>query len=406
MGYKKSEFNYIQQQNDYFLVYNTLYNSLIRLSQEEYSAYCRLDFSDSATANEFISNGLWVDSEIDEKARYLACAEAYTIYVPRPLSVTITTTLKCNARCSYCYEKGVIQADIKEGSEKKILEFIKRHNTTNEVHLIWFGGEPLLNSDFMDSLSRLLKDQKIVYSSYIITNGSLLDARIIEDKFELWNIKDMQVTLDGTMEVYNKIKNYKNPEEGNFYSILNNIRLAAGAGVFVNIRLNIGKKNKDSILELLKELDSIFFRYENVVFYPAFITGEKDPLTEDEKVAFVKEMLLTLRNIKKLSASTKFYSLPRMHACMNGDPRSFSIDVNGNVYSCEHYVGQDKYRIGDLDTDLFANDLRGKDVTFRDECKSCVFLPKCFGGCEANRAEGDSPCMIEKYLIKAYLQIL
>ena len=95
-----------------------------------------------------------------------------------------------------------------------------------------------------------------------------------------------------------------------------------------------------------------------------------------------------------------------MHACMNGDPRSFSIDVNGNVYSCEHYVGQDKYRIGDLDTDLFANDLRGKDVTFRDECKSCVFLPKCFGGCEANRAEGDSPCMIEKYLIKAYLQIL
>lgn len=406
MGYKKSEFNYIQQRNDYFLVYNTLYNSLIRLSQEEYSAYCRLDFSDGSTANEFISNGLWVDSEIDEKAKYLACAEAYTIYVPRPLSVTITTTLKCNARCSYCYEKGVIQADIKEGSEKKILEFIKRHNTTNEVHLIWFGGEPLLNSDFMDSLSRLLKDQNIEYSSYIITNGSLLDARIIKDKFELWNIKDMQVTLDGTMEVYNKIKNYKNPEEGDFYSILNNIRLATEAGVFVNIRLNIGKKNKDSILELLKELDSIFFRYENVVFYPAFITGEKDPLTEEEKVAFVKEMLLTLRNIKKLSASTKFYSLPRMHACMNGDPRSFSIDVNGNVYSCEHYVGQDKYRIGDLDTDLFANDLRGKDVTFRDECKSCVFLPKCFGGCEANRAEGDSPCMIEKYLIKAYLQIL
>ena len=406
MGYKKSEFNYIQQQNDYFLVYNTLYNSLIRLSQEEYSAYCRLDFSDSATANEFISNGLWVDSEIDEKARYLACAEAYTIYVPRPLSVTITTTLKCNARCSYCYEKGVIQADIKEGSEKKILEFIKRHNTTNEVHLIWFGGEPLLNSDFMDSLSRLLKDQKIVYSSYIITNGSLLDARIIEDKFELWNIKDMQVTLDGTMEVYNKIKNYKNLEEGNFYSILNNIRLAAGAGVFVNIRLNIGKKNKDSILELLKELDSIFFRYENVVFYPAFITGEKDPLTEEEKVAFVKEMLLTLRNIKKLSASTKFYSLPRMHACMNGDPLSFSIDVNGNVYSCEHYVGHDKYSIGNLDTDLYADDLRGNGATFRDECKSCVFLPKCFGGCEANWVEGDSPCMIEKYLIKAYLQIL
>ena len=42
----------------------------------------------------------------------------------------------------------------------------------------------------------------------------------------------------------------------------------------------------------------------------------------------------------------------------------------------------------------------------KQECERCVFLPKCYGGCEANYIEGDSPCMIEKYLIKAYLQIL
>ena len=153
-------------------------------------------------------------------------------------------------------------------------------------------------------------------------------------------------------------------------------------------------------------MDAVFCHYNNVVFYPAFITGEKEPLSEEERVEFVKEMLLNMKNIKKLTTSTKFYSLPRMHACMNGDPQSFSIDVNGNVYSCEHYVGKDDYRIGNLLDDLNARDHRGMDVGFRDECQTCVFLPKCFGGCEANWVEGDVPCMIEKYLIKAYLQIL
>ena len=176
--------------------------------------------------------------------------------------------------------------------------------------------------------------------------------------------------------------------------------------LFRSIRLNIGKKNKKSILDLLQELDTIFFTCNNVVFYPAFITGEKEKLSEEERVEFVKKMLLSMKNIKKLTTSTKFYSLPRMHACMNEDPQSFSIDVNGNVYTCEHYVGKKDNRIGNIEDDLQEEDVRGKNISFREECWDCVFLPKCFGGCKANWIEGDVPCMIEKYLIKAYLEIL
>lgn len=406
MKYKKSIFNYIQQNADYYLIYNTLYNSLIRLDTNEYDKYNKVENTTDDICSLFVENGLWVECDIDEKAKYLACAEAYTLYVPRPLSITITTTLKCNARCQYCYEKGVNQVDICEGSEEKIVEFIKRHNSSEDVHLIWFGGEPLLNMSFMDLLCSRLTEEGIKYSSYIISNGSLLNNEIIGEKFQYWNIKDMQITLDGTKEIYKTIKNYKNPNEGEFYTILNNIRQAVEKGVFVNIRLNIGRNNQDSILDLLKELDTVFFQYDTVVFYPAFITGEKELLSEEERVEFVKKMLLSMKNIKKLTTSTKFYSLPRMHACMNGDPMSFSIDVNGNIYSCEHYVGKSEFCIGNLTDDLKKQDLRGRNTKFQDNCDSCVFLPKCFGGCEANRVEGDVPCMIEKYLIKAYLQLL
>ena len=83
--------------------------------------------------------------------------------------------------------------------------------------------------------------------------------------------------------------------------------------------------NKELPEELLKEIDSIYANCENVVFYPAFITGSQYPMEENEKVEYIKQMLLTVKNIKKLTVGTKLYSLPRMHACMNGDPRFLSI---------------------------------------------------------------------------------
>ncbi len=406
MKHKKSEFNYIQENIDNVLVYNTLYNSLVRLTKDEYSAYkgeCNVDLE---LRKQFIENGFWVDEDLNEKQRYLACSEAYTMYMPRPLSITITTTLKCNARCTYCYEKGVKQSDIKDGSEEQIINFIKEKSEVDEVHLVWFGGEPLLNRAFIDKLSNRLKKEGIKYASYIITNGSLIDDEIIKNKLDFWNVKDMQITLDGTKRIYEKRKNYLNPQEGEFYKILNTISRIAQKGVFVNIRLNVDAENTTEILKLLKVIDRIYSSYDNVVFYPAFITGTDAMLSEDEKVDFVKEMLLELKNIKKLTTNTKFYSLPRMHACMNGDPKSFSIDVNGNIFTCEHYVGMNDKKIGDLAVGLEKSDTRGKRIVFREECDKCVFLPKCYGGCESNYLEGDSPCMIEKYLIKAYLEIL
>lgn len=406
MKYKHSVFNYIQKKNKYVLIYNTLYNSLVRLTLEEYEDYKNLYSLNNNLEKDFISNGLWIDKSLDEKQRYLACSQAYTLYMPRPLSITITTTLKCNARCTYCYENGVSQIDIYENAEEEIVDFIKKHLETNEVNITWFGGEPLLNVNFIDKLTNRLLEEKIQFSSYIITNGSLLSDEIVNDKLQFWNVKNIQITLDGTEKEYIKRKRYINPSEGEFYKILNNISKVALKGIFVNIRLNIDTQNKLDILKLLKEIDKIYSKYENVVFYPAFITGTSNVLAEEEKITYVKEMLLTMKNIKKLTAGTKFYSLPRMHACMNGNPKSFSIDVNGNIYTCEHHVGIENHKIGNINFEENLNDSRGRNIVFREECDKCVFLPKCYGGCESNYLEGDSPCMIEKYLIKAYLEIL
>lgn len=406
MKYKCSQFNYIQENEKDILIYNTLYNSLVRLNREEYEMYLGEKNIDDWLRDEFIDNGLWIENDINEYSKYLAFTKAYTVFASRPLSITITTTLKCNARCAYCYEKGVQQVDIIDDAEEKIINFIKKNMIQNNVHLVWFGGEPLMNIAFMDSLSMRLREENINYASYIITNGSLLTDTIITEKFKLWNVMDMQITLDGSKGNYEKRKRYINPEDGEYYKILNTIRAVAMADVFINIRLNIEKNNRKDMIELLQELDSIFASYNNVVFYPAFITDTKHPMTEQEKIQCVKEMLLSVKNVKKLTTSTKMYSLPRMHACMKGDPRSFTIDVNGYIYTCEHYVGRTENAIGSIWKEEMIGDRRGENIKIRDKCEKCVFLPKCYGGCESNYLNDEDPCMIEKYLIKAYLEIL
>ena len=88
MGYKKSEFNFIQQNRDCYIIYNTLYNSLVRMNDLEYSRYNNLINNNDEFSNLLVDNGLWVDSELDEKAElsdYFSFAEIIISTIITPL---------------------------------------------------------------------------------------------------------------------------------------------------------------------------------------------------------------------------------------------------------------------------------------------------------------------------------
>lgn len=403
--YKCSQYNYCANKDNEYIIYNTLYNSLVRMDNVEYLKYLGQNICEEELKSEFVDNGLWVEQNIDEFKIYVEYASLFTKFSERPLNLTIATTLKCNARCNYCYEKGVKQYDIKSGMQNNIIDFIKE-KSAKYVNINWFGGEPLMNMDFMDSLSKQLNFENIVFSSYIITNGSLVDDNVINEKLKLWNVHDMQITIDGTKQEYEKRKNYYNPKQGEYYKILLNIKKLAEKGIYIHIRINIDRNNIEDIFALIEELDRLFGKYDNVFFYPAFITGTNNPISEEEKIDIVKKMLTNIRNPRKLTTGNKLYSYPKMHACMNSDPNSFSIDVDGNIYTCEHHLGRSEYSIGTIEKGLFDIDKRSVQANFRNECYECIFLPKCMGGCKSNLDSGDSACMIEKYIIKAYIDLL
>lgn len=404
--YAQSSFVYAHKKSDgTTLMYNTLYNSLARLSQKEYKQFLECHADKSELADKFIENGFWIPSNLNEKQRYIDFAHKYTLEFERPLSITITTTLRCNARCIYCYEAGIKQSDIAPNSIEKIIEFIKLKSKLNKVIINLFGGEPLLNVPFIKMLFERLKTEKIEFSSYLITNGSLITQRLLND-FAKWNVENVQISLDGTSEEYERRKRYIGSETGNFKKVLDNIELLSQHNIFVHIRLNISRENQNDILNLISELDNRFYDFENVVYYPAFLSGTKNPLSEEEKIDFVLRLFRIVKNPQKLTAGTKLYSAPKMHSCMIQDPFSFTIDVNGNIFFCEHLVGCADKAVGNIFSKKRFVDTRITATELLPECSDCVFLPKCFGGCYSNRETGDEPCMIEKYLISAYMYLL
>ena len=173
-----------------------------------------------------------------------------TLYnsMARFLSVNMTTTLKCNAQCAYCYKHGVTQVDFDERKLEALTSFIKRRKRKMPVALNWFRGEPLLNPKVIDYVTDHLVEQGIEFNSYMITNGSLLTRRLIKKKFPQWRMRGIQITLDGTEHAYEARKDYVGSGRHMFKRVLDRIEWAASSGVMIDIRLNIDRDNIADVL--------------------------------------------------------------------------------------------------------------------------------------------------------------
>ena len=402
---RPSSYNFAVHTKSGHIVYNTLYNTLARLREDEYALLADPENCPEDLSATFVENGLFTAGHIDEKGSYLLLADTFMRRTSRSLNLTITTTLKCNAHCPYCYERGVKKADMFPGAADKILRFILEQKNHDKVDLTWFGGEPLLNTALIDEVCAALTVSGIEFSSFLITNGSLFDDSIFGKMISAWHLENVQVSLDGTSEIHDSLK-LLDGTKADFYSILHSIRRLAKNKIHVGLRLNISRSNFDDILNLVGELEYVFSSEPCVSYYPAFVVGTPDSFRPEEKMPCLKKLLSAVMDSRKITASTRFYSLPRTHACHNSDPRSFTIDVFGNVFSCEHHVGREEKALAPLEEYSAADDPRSEPAELGPECSECLFLPKCFGGCAANREAHDDPCQLEKYLIPAYMELL
>ena len=137
----------------------------------------------------------------------------------------ILTTTECNARCFYCHESGIPQLSMSSEIADDVLNYILKHGAS-KIHIMWYGGEPLVNLTAIDYISQGLLDHGIEFNSSMISNGYMFDDERAHKAKTLWHLDEVQITLDGLEDTYNRVKAYvRKDDQSPFYVILGNIEV-------------------------------------------------------------------------------------------------------------------------------------------------------------------------------------
>lgn len=161
----------------------------------------------SSTGNTYsynpIDNSI-VDGTIDSEQILFAFKPLEKITkLPNLNSFTIGVTENCNLRCSYCCYSGAYPEHRKHSASRlsveqipSIIDFILKYSTFKEIVVDFYGGECLLEFDWIKSFVHKAKEiDTVVWRFEISTNGLLLTPDIVD--WLVSNQFDIFVSIDG-----------------------------------------------------------------------------------------------------------------------------------------------------------------------------------------------------------------
>lgn len=298
--------------------------------------------------------------------------------------------MKCNFACTYCFQSEQRDdATMGDGVLQQTTDFIKRLSSdVSSISLNWFGGEPLLAMDIVRSITseivNFARDRRIRFMSMLATNGYLMVPSVTDELVDL-GIEAVQVTLDGPQEDHDS-RRCLLQGGGSFHKIMDNLRYAASTPMRIVIRSNVDQLNA-SRLGLL---------HEDLVRQGVLGTGRS--------MFYIArtEPHCGYRHCMSESTFTDFYSswyearqqrpglFPRvpspLDVCMARRPKSFAIDPAGRLYKCVEALGVVEESVGSVQDEVMQvspvlQRWTSLDPFGVEECRECIMLPYCRGGC-------------------------
>lgn len=415
------------------LAYNSLSGALAIWEDHERDVYERVaagttsNMDDEALA-QLTYGGFIVDTETDELEVIERQYNAHR-YDMSTMILTVAPTLACNFGCDYCFQgqdkptQGM-RADVQQallGLVERVTPAIRR------LHIAWYGGEPLLRKDLIESLSdRVIAHcdaHNLVYDAMIVTNGYFLTADVAR-MLVARRVKHAQVTLDG-LPSYHDARRHLHSKKGTFARIIDNLRevVREVPELRISVRVNIDDRNSGDIEGLIDLLEEEGFgAYKQFKMYFAPIEAMTEGCHNVETVTLSKSRYAQLEaRLYRHGYQAGLTALPyppRFHGtCAAVRPRGFVIVPNGEIHKCWDTVNDPGRAIGNL-FDLEAinhNELSHawlKWTPFNNKtCRNCKILPNCSGACaykfvHSGSQRGEAailPCPSWKYNIRERL---
>lgn len=412
-----SRYNILFEKEGVYLFYNSLSNAFAELSEDTYRFLSSFKVGENfSTEDKTLMDYLKrmkavVENDQEEilKVKYKTLTHRFDNHF---ISLTINPTLGCNFACPYCFEGEHPNVSMTDEVEEGIIEFIKRKTDAKRLDVTWFGGEPLLAFRRIVSLTQKMQTLGLTYTAGMITNGYLLNETIIP-QLKALDIKRMQITIDGLCEDHDKRRFLKGGQP-TFNRIVKNIDLLnfLAPDIHVNIRVNIDSDNMDKFIEVF----DYFYQkhYTNISVTPAFVEDHAGDngcaFNSKEKFAFFIELFR-----KHGMNFNSFYPSNKISECSIRNQNVAVIGPKGEIYKCWNDVGKQERIVGNiwgkvLNQRLLLQYLAGADPFDDAQCRECILLPTCSGGCpylrlikESERNGLGEVCPLIKLDVKTYL---
>lgn len=400
--YKESFYNMYYEINGKNIIYNMVSGSGAYIDEKTLMYIKSGDNLDRETQQALSKLGFIVPSEVNEYLRLKAISmgEIWNLE-PKDLLFVIAPTMGCNLNCKYCFESYEIRKNnppiMSEETQKKIIDFIA-HKIAQEsrkllkhVSISFFGGEPTLCINIVIRISlaiqKICAQCGVTYDARIITNGILL-TKDVGYKLREAGVTTAQITLDGMAEDYAERK-------GVSVSVFNKLihNICDNADILkLRIRINIDNDNKNSVPDLIELLLAKHNLNGKIYLYFSQIKNWNNSneihFISPEDYGDCLEAYFEIA-LKKGWIKSIIKNPPKMKNTACGMIRSGSMGIgyDGSLYRCTHgFSNPNAFRIGNIETGLFANDY---DYNFRTwledkKCSECKYFPVCWGGCRNN----------------------
>ena len=313
----------------------------------------------------------------------------------------------CNLNCAYCFaSQGKYHGDRAimsfEVGKQAFDYLIKNSGTRRNLEVDFFGGEPLMNFDVVKQLvayaRQIEKEHNKNFRFTLTTNGMLIDDDVID--FANKEMSNVVLSLDGRKEIHDRYRvDYSG--KGSWDRIVPKFQqlVEAREGKNYYMRGTFTHRNPDFLNDIKQMLDLGFneLSMEPVVCAP----GDPAELTEDDLPIvldqYEKLAELMLERNKQGKPFTFYHYMidltggpciyKRISGCGSGT-EYMAVTPWGDLYPCHQFVGDEKFRLGDVWTGVTNTEIQGEfaacNVYAHEECKDCWARLYCSGGCAAN----------------------
>jgi len=434
---KLSRYNYFTENKEKdLLLFNTLQgtSSFLKIPKEKKEAVTAvlrsskpiLELQEDEIYTALVKHGYILPDTADEEAKLRSI---YLEKVADPgLHLTLIPTEQCNFRCKYCYESFPNNVMSRE-TQNAVLLFLKKNmNKYASLQVSWFGGEPLLGLEAIESMSQEMKKicafHRKPFTASITTNGFLLEPEVFKRLLHC-NVLYYQITIDGTKDIHDMQRPHEKLPVSTYDAVVGNLqrikREVKNSTFRITIRSNFSKLHMDRIEEYKETFYQMFGDDKRFLFFvrPVMdwggdsIDAFKDNLVDESGLDTFYEKLMATDC--KLNYIYDGFLDNAGGVCEAGQKNSFVITTDGSIYKCTcNFEDCPQAKIGQLEANGCMNlekEAQNQWLCSFSHCtKDCFYAPICLrDACSAVRVlkrDTKEKCPLEKRNLSKILQLL